>query len=189
LHVGGGGKRHEGGLNVSAETSRRLACDAGLVVMSHDERGRALDVGRRRRTVPVALRRALEARDRGCAFPGCGVRHTDAHHITHWAEGGHTKLDNVVLTCRHHHRAVHEGGWSVRLDAAGRAVFYRPDGRRPPDVPPRPAVAQQPAAALEAANHRLGVDPDAWTATPDWLGEPLDLGLAIDTLRRSALSP
>ena len=183
LHVGGNA-RHEGGLNVSAETSRRLACDAGLVVMSHDDRGRVLDVGRKRRTVPVALRRALEARDRGCAFPGCAVRHTDAHHITHWADGGHTKLDNVVLTCRHHHRAVHEGGWSVRLDADDRAVFYRPDGRRLPDVPPSPAVPQAPAAALEAANHRRGVDPDAWTATPDWLGEPLDLGLAIDTLRK-----
>ncbi len=72
----------------------------------------------------------------------------------------------------------------MRLDADDRAVFYRPDGRRLPDVPPSPAVPQGPAAALEAANHRLGVDPDAWTATPDWLGEPLDLGLAIDMLRK-----
>jgi len=181
LHVGGDA-RHEGGLNVSAETSRRLACDAGLVVMSHDTRGRVLDVGRKQRTVPVGLRRALEARDRGCAFPGCDVRHTDVHHITHWAEGGHTRLDNVVLACRRHHRAVHEGGWTVRLNEDGRAVFYRPDGRRLPNVPPSPAIPQAPVAALEAANHRLGVDPDAWTATSDWLGESLDLGLTIDML-------
>ena len=183
LHVGGDA-RHEGGLDVSAETSRRLACDAGLVVMTHDDRGRVLDVGRKRRTVPAGLRRALEARDGGCAFPGCGVRHTDVHHIKHWAEGGHTRLDNAVLACRHHHRAVHEGGWTVRLGADGRPVFYRPDGRRLPEVPPSPAVPHQPATALEQANHRLGVDPDAWTATPDWHGESLDLGLAIDMLRK-----
>ena len=66
----------------------------------------------------------------------------------------------------------------------GRAVFHRPDGRRLPNVPPSPAVPREPVAALGAANHRLGIDPDAWTATPDWLGESLDLGLAIDMLRK-----
>ncbi len=182
LHVGGGAPQ-VGGLNVSAETSRRLACDAGLVVMAHEADGSILDVGRKRRTVPAALRRALEVRDRGCQFPGCGARHTDAHHITHWADGGKTKLDNLVLACRRHHRALHEGGWTVRLDAEGRAIFHRPDGRPLPDVPPSPPVPVEPAADLERANQSLGIDPDPWAATPDWVGESLDLGLAIDALR------
>lgn len=103
--------------HVSAETSRRLACDAGVVVMTHDAKGAALDVGRKRRTVPSAMRRALESRDGDiCRFPGCSVRRTDAHHLTHWADGGRTRLENLVLLCRRHHRAVHEGGWSVGLE-------------------------------------------------------------------------
>ncbi|MBT8396631.1 MAG: HNH endonuclease, partial [Gemmatimonadetes bacterium] len=66
--------------------------------------------GRRTRTVSPSLRRALEARDRGCRFPGCGLRFAEAHHDKHWADGGETRLRNLVLLCRRHHRAVHEGG-------------------------------------------------------------------------------
>src|SRR5690606_16588442 len=82
----------EDGTRVSAETARRLSCDAGLVEVRTDREGRVLEVGRRTRTVPPALRRALEVRDRGCRFPGCGLRFTDAHHIVHWAAGGETSL-------------------------------------------------------------------------------------------------
>ena len=88
------------GLRVSAETSRRLACDAALVVMRHAGDGAVLDVGRRTRTVPPALRRALEARDRCCRFPGCQARRCDSHHVEHWADGGATKLSNLVRLCR-----------------------------------------------------------------------------------------
>ena len=88
------------GLRVSAETSRRLACDAALVVMRHAGHGAVLDVGRKARTVPPALRRALEARDRRCRFPGCQARRCDSHHVEHWADGGATKLSNLVLLCR-----------------------------------------------------------------------------------------
>ncbi|MCH7565749.1 MAG: DUF222 domain-containing protein [Gemmatimonadetes bacterium] len=174
----------EGGFHVSAETSKRLACDAGLVVMSHDDRGNVLDVGRKRRTVPPALRRALESRDRRCRFPGCEVRHTDAHHITHWAEGGDTKLDNLVLLCRRHHRAVHEGGWTVRLLPDGQTAFHGTDGRVLPRVPAASEVPVEAVAALERGNRVRGIEPGAWTPTPDWLGERLDLGLAIEMLRR-----
>ena len=110
----------ESGLGVSAETSRRLACDAGVVEMTHDTEGQVLDVGRRRRTVPPAIRRALEHRDRGCSFPGCGCRYTDAHHIVHWADGGETKLENLILICRRHHRLLHEEGYRVELVEGGR---------------------------------------------------------------------
>jgi hypothetical protein len=98
------------------------------VRVHHSPDGSILDVGRRSRTVPPALRRALEARDQGCRFPGCGLRFTDAHHVRHWAEGGETKLENLVLLCRHHHRLVHEGGWRVGWWGRGRAVFFDPRG-------------------------------------------------------------
>ncbi|MCA9739470.1 MAG: DUF222 domain-containing protein, partial [Gemmatimonadetes bacterium] len=76
----------EDGTRVAAATSRRLSCDASLVRIARNPNGRVLDVGRKTRTIPPAIRRALEARDRGCRFPGCGRRFTDAHHIQHWAD-------------------------------------------------------------------------------------------------------
>ncbi len=171
------------GTDVPAETSRRLSCDSSLVVMRHDEDGAVLDVGRKRRTVPPPIRRALDHRDGGCRFPGCSVTHTDAHHIRHWAEGGETRLGNLVLLCRMHHRAVHEEGFSVELDEGGRARFRRPDGRRLPAVPRAPGLGEDPVADLEHEHRSRGVTPGPHTTTPLWLGEPLDLGLAIDLLR------
>ena len=98
----------EDGTRVSAETSRRLSCDAAVVEIGHGTDGSVLDVGRKTRTIPPSLRRALEARDRGCRFPGCGLRFTDAHHLKHWADGGETSLENLLLLCSHHHRLLHE---------------------------------------------------------------------------------
>ena len=89
-----------GGIHVSAETARRLACDAATVTMHHGPAGEVLDVGRRTRTISPALRRALAARDGHCRFPGCRARRVDAHHVEHWAHGGATALDNLVLLCR-----------------------------------------------------------------------------------------
>jgi hypothetical protein len=122
----------EDGIRVSHETSRRVACDAGLVPLVRkllpDGRERILEIGRLRRPVSQPLRRALEARDRGCRFPGCGCRYTEAHHVVHWADGGETSLANCVLLCRHHHRLLHEGGWSMTLRDEGRPVFFDPRG-------------------------------------------------------------
>lgn len=126
----------EDGTRVAAETSRRIACDAGVVPITKGPAGQVLDVGRRTRSIPPAIRRALEARDRGCRFPGCGRRFTDAHHIRHWADGGPTALDNLILTCRTHHRLLHEGGYRVELGRDGRATFQDPTGRPIPVVPP-----------------------------------------------------
>jgi len=117
----------DGGIHVSEETSRRLSCDAALVVIREAPDGSVLDVGRRTRTIPTSIRRALDARDRRCRFPGCTARRCDAHHIEHWADGGATALDNLVLVCRRHHRLVHERGWNVEL-TEGEATFIRPDG-------------------------------------------------------------
>ena len=123
------------GTRVSAETSRRIACDAGIVRVAHAPDGSLLDVERRTRTIPPSVRRALEARDRGCRFPGCGLRFTDAHHVKHWADGGENNLRNLVLLCRRHHRAVHEGGFSVCLDRAGQVAFFAPRGKAIFDAP------------------------------------------------------
>ena len=95
--------------------------------------GEPLSVGRKQRTVPAALKRALWARDGGCAFPGCThTRFVDAHHIRHWADGGETSLENTMLLCNAHHRLVHEGGYAIRRDHQGRRYFRRADGRAVP---------------------------------------------------------
>ena len=100
---------------MSAETSRRISCDCSTTTIVEDETGEPLNIGRRSRTIPPPMRRALQARDGGCRFPGC-TRHRfcDGHHIRHWRDGGETSLDNLVLLCRHHHRLVHEGGFDCR---------------------------------------------------------------------------
>ena len=170
------------GLRVSAETARRMACDAGAVVMRHAADGSVLDVGRKTRTIPPALRRALQARDRQCGFPGCNARRCDAHHVRHWADGGRTRLDNLVLLCRRHHRAVHEEGFTVRMSATGEAEFRWPDGRPFPDVPPAPQWNGPPLAPTDARLDAAGVVIGPDTATPDWHGERLDLVYAIDVL-------
>jgi hypothetical protein len=179
----------EDGVRASAETSQRLACDASRVVLRHDAEGRITEVGARTRTIPPALRRALQARDRGCRFPGCGVRVAQGHHLRHWAAGGPTTLSNLALVCRLHHRAVHEGGYRVERDADGALRFHRPDGRPIPEVPAPAAVPADPVAALRAHHRAQGLDIDARTALPSWTGERLDLGWALDVLHPLANPP
>ena len=173
-----------GGIHVSAATVQRLACDSTVVAMRHGPDGQVLDVGRKTRTISPALRRALAARDNQCRFPGCQARRCDAHHIRHWAHGGTTALDNLVLLCRRHHRAVHEEGFRVTIGPSGAARFVRPDGRPLPAVPPAPhwtgAPLEPPAKRLVAA----GIAIDGSTATPAWRGERLDLKWAMGILWR-----
>jgi hypothetical protein len=170
------------GAHVSAETSQRLACDASRVVMRHDPDGRILEVGARTRTIPPALRRALHHRDRGCRFPGCGLRFGQGHHIRHWAHGGPTTLSNLALLCRRHHRAVHEEGYQVERQPDGELRFCRPDGRPLLESPPLPAVPRDPVGMLRARHDERGLDVHARTGMPGWLGERLDVGWAIDVL-------
>jgi hypothetical protein len=173
----------EDGTHVSAETSARLACDASRTVMRHDDAGRIVVVAARHRTIPPALRRALQARDRGCRFPGCGSRFTEGHHIRHWARGGPTTLSNLALLCRRHHRAVHEEGFEIARGPDDALHFHRPGGEPVPDVPTPPSLGRDPVAALRARHAEAGLHITARTGLPLWLGERLDLGWALDVLR------
>ena len=180
-----------GGIHVSAETARRLACDAATVTMHHGPAGEVLDVGRRTRTISPALRRALAARDGHCRFPGCRARRVDAHHLEHWAHGGATALDNLILLCRRHHRAVHEGGFGVTLGEAGEVRFVRPDGRPLEEAPSLPEVKGPPLASVVTRLKRAGVRVGPQTGTPAWRGERLDVDWAVSVLwrRRSQAAP
>jgi hypothetical protein len=155
------------GTRVTSATARRLACDAGLVEVVKGADGSVLGGGRKSRTVPSALRRALEARDRGCRFPGCALRFTDAHHIEHWADGGETSLKNTVLLCRRHHRRVHEEGYRIYSDAEANVVFYAPNGRAIAAAPPPGTLPPtDPVETLIRRNRECGVEPDWRTGRP-----------------------
>jgi Domain of unknown function (DUF222)/HNH endonuclease len=179
----------EDGARVPAGTSQRLACDASRVVMRHGRGGRVVEVDARTRTIPPALRRALQHRDRGCRFPGCGVRFAEGHHIRHWAQGGPTTLSNLALLCRRHHRAVHEEGYQVARGPDGGLHIRRPDGHPLPEVPPSALVIGDPITSLRAQHDAAGLRLTARTACPGWLGERLDLGWAIDALHPRASGP
>jgi hypothetical protein len=114
---------------ISAEEALRLACDAQITRVITDAASRPLDVGRTMRIPPPWLRRALIARDRGCAFPACGRAPSwcDPHHIKHWTKDGPSALHNLVLLCRRHHRLIHHRRFSVQL-VEGLPVFHRTDG-------------------------------------------------------------
>jgi hypothetical protein len=172
----------ENGTHVSAETSRRLACDASLVVMQHARDGRVVEVAARTRTISPALRRALQYRDRGCRFPGCGLPFGQGHHVRHWADGGPTTLSNLALLCRRHHRAVHEEGYQLDRGTNGELRFRHPNGALLPEVPLPPQTPADPVRVLRERNEAAGLRLDPHTATPGWLGEHLNVGYAIDVL-------
>ena len=162
---------------IAAETARRLCCDGGIVATVDGPRGEPLAVGRRTRGIPPAVRRALHSRDRGCRFPGCPSTHRlHGHHVQHWANGGETALDNLVLLCPTHHRLVHEGGFEVRRLDDGAFRFSAPD--RAPVGPPKPNEAPAPGTVV-AHNRSLGLDIGAETATARWRGEPVDYDHAL----------
>lgn len=173
----------EDGPPLAVETVRRLLCDGSIVPMTDDIDGNPLNVGRKTRAIPPALRRALASRDRGCRFPGCSHhRFTDGHHIHHWADGGETKLDNLVLLCRTHHRLVHEEGFTVGRGPAGTLVFSTPDGGRIEDAPKHVLLAADPVLALVEANATLAIG--SRTIVPEWLGEKPDYDWITDALWR-----
>ena len=120
------------GQPLCGEAVRRLCCDADLVRLVTKGDSLPIDVGRKTRSIPTATRTAVLARDGGCTFPGCHHRDgLQVHHLRHWARLGATDLANLACLCWRHHRLVHEGGWTVELDAASqRTIWSDPGGRR-----------------------------------------------------------
>lgn len=123
-----GSVRCPDGTPISAASAERLLCDAAIARVTHQPSGR-MDVGRATRVIPPALRRALEARDKTCVFPGCSnSRYLDAHHYIPWSRGGKTCQENCGLFCGHHHYLVHEGGWVLIRDERGVVAARSPTG-------------------------------------------------------------
>ena len=163
----------EDGAGICAETCRRLACDCSRVHITEDEQGSVLDIGRKTRSIPPALRRALNARDQGCRFPGCcNSKYLDGHHIEHWAKGGETKLRNLVSLCRFHHRQVHEVGYTIQILDDGALRFFKPNGK-PLDDGWKPLSGK-----LELSATRI----DAQAAATRWRGEEMHYGLGVEVL-------
>jgi hypothetical protein len=176
----------EGGENVSAETSRRLACDCSVINWL-DHKGSTiigaepLAVSRKTRAVPPAMRRALQRRDRGCRFPGCSAsRFVDAHHIHHWADGGETHINNLVLLCRHHHRLVHEGGFGLLRNAGGEIQFTNPNGKYIPQH--QQTRFSGSVSSLTQDNEELGIEITPRTSIPDWQAEAMDSSIVVHNL-------
>ena len=160
------------GTRVSAETFRRVSCDSTLVGITAGADGRILDIGRKTRAVPVAIRRALWSRDRGCRFPMCSnQRFVHAHHVEHWAHGGPTSLDNLVLLCSFHHRLLHDGRFKMALAANGAPRFSTSRDREIACVPDTPPVPPATPVVVEPDINLCG-----------WDGDPVDYDEAVDAM-------
>ena len=156
------------GPSLASETARRLTCDCNLQALFEAD-GAVQDVGRKKRVVSPRMRKALEARDKSCVFPGCDrSKFLDAHHIVHWVYKGETKLMNLALLCFHHHRLMHEGGFSMRLEEEMTFTFFRPDGSV---VPTSPDLGNGDPHALIAQHRQEQLEIDERTCTTLWDGQ------------------
>ncbi len=169
----------EHGPQVPAETARRLSCDSSLVQIVETEQGVPLDVGRKTRSIPPAIRRALNARDTGCRFPGCTYqRRLDAHHIEHWADGGETKL--TISSCC----AAGITVWSMRAALSssrvqqGGGAFSGPTAASWTRSTRRRRRLTR-GATCRVAHDAQGIRIDSRTAVTRWCGESIDYELGV----------
>lgn len=176
----------EHGPSVAAETLRRLSCDCSIVPIIENEDGEPLNVGRKTRSIPPAIHRALNSRDKSCCrFPGCpNTRYLDGHHIRHWAHGGETKLSNLVSLCRFHHRQVHEGNVVVLVLDDGAVRFVTPDGRSFDSTLPDHMRPLANWHQLIEEHAEQGIHIDHHTAATRWDGQACDYSMAVDALLR-----
>ena len=190
---------------LAPDAVKRLACDASLLVVKQDDAGNVLDIGRKTRIIPTAISRALAIRDGGCQFPGCcETRYVDGHHIKHWADCGETKLDNLVTLCRHHHRELHKGTFFLclkpesskperfadrlcfsKVERGFDAPFNRTEGFV---IAPNPAKFTCACCDFSELEKTLGSDLfnsiNKHTAVTHWLGERMDVNMALGGLMR-----
>ena len=187
----------EGVGSVEAATAQKHACDSALLGAVVDKHGKVLAVGRTRRLVSKAQRRALMIRDKMCCYPGCHqTRHLKAHHRVPWSLGGRTDLDNLILLCQWHHTTVHEGGVTITRDPDG-WVFTKPDGQPCESWVSDDNLARHLDFVLrrrqQAQHDQLtAVDsfqnPDARIIRPRWAGEVFDLHACVQALFTIKLS-
>jgi hypothetical protein len=169
------------GTCISSTAARRLACDCGLTSVLESEHGAPITIGRKRRTIPASMKRALLRRDGTCRFPGCGARaFLQGHHMEHWLDGGATELANLVSLCGFHHRYVHEYGYRVELTCDGQVQFINPHGQVLKTVPDRPSSADLGWPSILIENAGLGITHE--TCACGWNGGPVDYHLCVDAL-------
>ena len=165
------------GPSIASETARRLTCDCTVEAYFEGD-GEVRDLGRKKRLVSARMRKALEARDKKCVFPGCDRnKFLDAHHIVHWIHLGETKLINLTLLCPHHHWLMHEGGYRMTVDDDMVFTFFRPDGTV---IPNRPDLGGGDVAQLVARQDQLEIDER--TCTTMWDGTPISYGDCVHAL-------
>jgi hypothetical protein len=133
------------GGTLTPEALRMLCCDANVIPIVMDGKGQPLDVGRMTRVIPEGIRRAVAARDHGCARCGRPASWCEIHHMRPWSEQGPTSVDNCVQLCRACHRLIHHAGWDVAL-VEGRPEFYPP-----PWVDPQRRARRRPPIMRPAA--------------------------------------
>jgi hypothetical protein len=178
----GDGRCHiESGPALAADTVRRLLCGASLLWLAEDGDGNPVAISDRTHDIPISVRRAVRARDKGCVFPNgnggrCGLaaEHSHVHHVTHRAHGGAHTLTNCRTVCSYHHHLVHEGGFTMTLDPQGTVEVRRPDGTLISSLPGRSEV---PA---EQWSLPIDLDPDACWARSN--GERMNLAYAVDAV-------
>ena len=184
--INGSGERCEvaGGPALASETARRITCDAMIQAVYRDG-DKVLNLGRRHRTVTPRLRRVLEQRDLTCPFPGCDRRrYRQAHHIEHWIHEGETEPGNLVLLCFHHHRFMHEGGYSVVLHADGSAIFYRPDGA---EISATATLGGGSPKELVERHRRQQLRITSDTCTTEWDGTGVDYDACVQSLLHNGM--
>ncbi|HKX56827.1 MAG TPA: HNH endonuclease, partial [Xanthomonadales bacterium] len=155
-------------------------CDSAVVQWLDQHDGQPLSAGRKSRTIPPAIRRALQRRDGGCRFPGCtATRFVDAHHIHHWADGGETCMENLVLLCTRHHHLVHEGGFGLEKDC-GEFRFVNPQGFLIESS--ASGRSRGNVDSIFALNDKHGICITPKSSQSHWMGEKMDDQLAVEGL-------
>ena len=160
LRAGTGHATLNTGTAISVEAARRIACDASVIPMVLGSQGEPLDIGRASRIIPPGIRRAVVARDVGCVHPACDqpAANCQIHHVSHWANGGRTAVNNLVLLCAKHHWTIHHDDWRIvllrRQTTRHPTTTHRPDATTAAkhEIPPSP----QPAVATRHATERGG---------------------------------
>ena len=180
------------GAHILRTAARWLACDADLLTVLDTDAGDPLHLGRRTSTITPQQRRAVHARFRTCAWPGCASTFVQVHHRHHRAFGGHDDIENLVAECHYHHALIHRRNITVTIDPDGTIHHRRPDGSEvghgpPPDASP-PVQAGDGLTTLEHRQSAAGVDPSDPMRMPQWRGDPFQLAECIDAIfaRREA---